>query len=224
MDVILQVSGLRFATGEGILVLDNISFGVPRDGAALVVGPPSAGKTVLLKLLLRELTPTGGQILMLGRNVARLSPAKVAQLRRRVGYMSEDPAILWNRSVLDNLEFKLRALATPPEEMPDLVSRALQLSGLHDEEQRLPEELSPLGQKQLALASAMVTEPSLLLCDDPLRDLGADGQEAMVELLHGVRSAGTALVVTARDGEPARSLVEAPPQGAEVRLRQEAVV
>ncbi len=224
MDVILQVSGLRFATGDGILVLDDVSFGVPRDGTALVVGPASSGKTVLLKLLLRELTPSGGQILMLGRNVARLSPTKVTQLRRRVGYMPEQPAILSHRTVLDNLEFKLRALATPLEEMPDLVNRALQLARLEEEDQSLAEELSPLQHKQLALASAMVTEPPLLLCDDPLRDLGTDGQETILELLHGVRSAGTALVLTARDSEPARSLVQVAPQGTVVRLRQEAVL
>ncbi|MFO8034454.1 MAG: ATP-binding cassette domain-containing protein [Candidatus Bipolaricaulota bacterium] len=224
MDVILQVSELKFATGEGVLILDRVSFGVTRDGVALLVGPASSGKTLLIKLLLREVSPTGGQILMLGRNVARLPSGKISQLRRRVGYMPETPPILWDRPVLENLEFKLRALATPREEMPDLITRAIQLAGLDGEEETMAAELPPLGQRQLALALAMSTEPPLLLSDDPLRELERGEQVAMVELLDGVRRAGTALVVTAREPEPARRLVESTPQGVLVRLRQEAVL
>ncbi len=224
MDVILQVSELRFATDDGVLILDQLSFGVTRDGAALLVGPPSSGKTLLLKLLLKEVSPTGGQILMLGRNVARLPAHKVSQLRRRVGYMPECPAVLERRSVVENLEFKLRALATPSEEMRDLVTRALQLANLDGLEETTAADLNPLGQRQLALALAMATEPPLLLCDAPLRNLGQSEQEVLVEVLDGVRKAGTALVVTSREAEPARRLVESAPQGSMLRLRQEAVL
>ncbi len=224
MDVILQVSELRFATSDGVLILDQVSFGIARDGVALLVGPPSSGKTLLIKLLLREASPTGGQILMLGRNVARLPARKVSQLRRRVGYMPEEPAVVGDRSVLENVEFKLRALATPREEMADLVTRATQLAGLDGQEETLAGELPPLEQRQLALALAMATEPPLLLCDAPLRELEHDDQETMLEILNGVRSAGTALVVTARTAEPARRLVELAAQGVVVRLRQEAVL
>lgn len=224
MDVILQVSELRFATDDGVLILDQLSFGVARDGAALLVGPPSSGKTLLLKLLLRDVSPTGGQILMLGRNVARLPARKVSLLRRRVGYMSEHPALMHERTVLENIEFKLRALAAPREEMPDLVTRALQLAGLDGREGTPAGELPPVEQRQLALALAMAMEPPLLLCDAPLHDLADGDEEVMLEILDGVRAAGTALVVTARTAEPARRLLEGAPQGVLVRLRQEAVL
>lgn len=224
MDVILQVSELKFSTDDGVLILDQVSFGVTRDGAALVVGPPSSGKTLLLRLLLKEVEPTGGQILMLGRNVARLPARKVSLLRRRVGYMPERPALLEDRSVRANIEFKLRALDTPMEEMVDLLTRATQLTGLDANEETPAQELTPLGRRQLALALSIATEPSLLLCDDPLRDLEREDQEALVEMLDGIRRAGTALVVTARNAEPGLRLVEWATHGTQVRLRQEAVL
>ncbi len=224
MDVILQVSELKFAIDDGVLVLDHVSFGVRREGAALLVGPPSSGKTLLLRLLLRELTPTGGQILLLGRNVARLSPHKVLQLRRRVGYMPENPAVIAARTVRDNLAFKLRALSIQSDEIPDLMARALELSGLEDAEDQHAAELDPLGQRQLALALALATEPPIVLCDDPLRDLPPEDQSAMVTFLEGVRRAGTALVMTSRRAEPLQSVLRTPPEGVLVSLRQEAVL
>ncbi len=224
MDVILQVSELKFATDDGVLILDHVSFGVPREGAALLVGPPSSGKTLLLRLLLRELPPSGGQILLLGRNVARLSAHKVLQLRRRVGYMPEYPAVIGGRTVRDNLAFKLRALGIHSDEIPDLSVRALQLSGLEDDQEQHAGDLSPLRERQLALALALATEPPIVLCDDPLRDLQPEDQPAMVALLERVRRAGTALVLTGRRAEPLLPVLHIPPEGVLVNLRQEAVL
>jgi len=199
MQVAIQVSELRFSTEDGVLVLDDLSFGVPRNAFVFVVGPPSSGKTLLLRLILRELSPSGGQILLVGRNVARLSPRKVAELRRRVGYVPERPAILTDRTVQGNLEFKLRALGFRGEELEEEMARALELAGLQGMETAVAGELGALDRARLALALALCPQPVVLLADDPFRDLSVPEQDALMSALFTVHRADTALLVTTRD-------------------------
>ncbi len=206
MDISLQVSELRFATDDGVVVLDQVSFGVLREGVAVVVGPPSSGKTLLLRLILRELPSTGGQILLLGRNVARLSPRKVAVLRRKVGYLPEEPVVLRSRTVRGNLEFKLKALGLADEDAEDRIARALELSELVHDVERPASELSALETRKLALGLALVTDPPLLLCDDPVRNLAAPEAQAMIDLLMHLQRAGIALVITTREAHVAAQI------------------
>ncbi|MCX7751065.1 MAG: ATP-binding cassette domain-containing protein [Candidatus Bipolaricaulota bacterium] len=205
MRVAIQVSELRYATEDGVLVLDGVSFGLPGDGFVFVVGPPSSGKTLLLELILREKFPSGGQILVLGRNMARLSPTRARALRRRIGYMPEEPVILEGRTVRGNLEFKLRALGISSREAREHLARALELAGLKGEEGRRASSLGALGQRRLLLALALCPEPAILLADDPFRGLEPGEQDELVALLQGVHEVGVAVLATCRDGSiPAR--------------------
>lgn len=201
MRVAIQISELRYATDDGVLVLDGLSFGVPGDGFVVVVGPPSSGKTLLLELILREKTPTSGQILVLGRNMARLSAARARELRRRIGYMPERSVILDGRSVRGNLEFKLRALGIRGAEAREHAARALELARLKGDEERPAAALDALGQRQLVLALALCPEPAILLGDDPFRGLTADDQDRLMGLLTAVNELGVAVLATARDPE-----------------------
>lgn len=201
MRVVIQVSELRFATDDGVLVLDNLSLGLPGDGFVFVVGPPSSGKTLLLELILREKTPTGGQILVLGRNMARLSPARARELRRRIGYMPEETIVLDRRSVQENLEFKLRAMGIGGSEAREHVARAVELAHLKGEEGLPTASLDELGQRKLILALALCPEPAVLLCDDPFRNLTMEGQDEFVGMLRAINEAGVAVLATTRDQE-----------------------
>lgn len=205
MRVAIQVSELRYATDDGVLVLDNLSLGLPGDGFVFVVGPPSSGKTLLLELILREKAPTGGQILVLGRNMARLSPARARDLRRRIGYIPEGPIVLGERSVHGNLEFKLRALGIRGPAAREHLARAVELAHLKGEARTTGAGLDELGQRKLVLALAICPEPDVLLCDDPFRGLGEDEQDEIVEMVEAINRAGVAVLATTRDPDlPAR--------------------
>jgi ABC-type multidrug transport system ATPase subunit len=205
MRIAIQVSELRYATDDGVLVLDGFSLGVPGDGFVFVVGPPSSGKTLLLELILREKVPTGGQILVLGRNMARLSPPRARELRRRIGYMPEGSVVLDRRSVEGNLEFKLRALAIGGAEAREHIARAVELAHLRGEEATPAAALDELGQRKLVLALALCPEPAVLLCDDPFRGLTTEGQDEFVAMLRALNEAGVAVLATTRDPDiPAR--------------------
>lgn len=190
---------MRFATEDGVFVLDSLSFGLPSDGFVFVVGPPASGKTLLLKLILREAVPTGGQILVLRRNMARLSPRRARELRRRIGYMPDPPHILTERSIQANLEFKLRALGFRGAEAGEHLARALEAAGLADRENLLASSLDELGKRRLALALAMCPEPAVLLCDDPFRALVPADQDELVRALLRINEWGVAVLATARD-------------------------
>lgn len=201
MRVAIQVSELRYATDDGVLVLDDLSFGVPGDGFVFVAGPPSSGKTLILDLILREKTPSGGQILVLGRNMARLSPARARELRRRIGFMPEQSVILDQRSVRGNLEFKLRVLGVSGPEAREHAARALELAHLKGQEETPAADLDEIGQRKLVLALALCPEPAVLLCDDPFRGLSTDDQDEFVGMLKATNELGLAVLATARDSE-----------------------
>lgn len=197
----IQVAELRFATEEGVLVFDGLSFGVPRDGFSWVVGPAGSGKTLLLRILLREARPKSGQILLLGRNILRISTKKFREVRRKVGYMPEEPNVLFGRTVLENLRFKLRALGVGGEAAKDAIDRALDLSGLCGREHEHPENLGTLELKALDLALALCPDCSVLLADDPLRHLTPEAQEEFISVLERVNQAGITILGTSRVDE-----------------------
>jgi cell division transport system ATP-binding protein len=220
MQIAVQVSELTFTTDEGVPVLEGFSLGVPRDGFVVVVGPPSSGKTLLLRLILRELPPTGGQILLVGRNVARLSPKKVAQLRRRVGYLPQPPVLLTDRTLEENLLFKLRPYGLEGKEREEELERALAITGLEARRTAPVAELTPLEARRAALAVAACPQPVVLLADDPFRDLSEADQDAVLETLFSIWQAGTALLVTAREDGVFHRRTPLPSQPKLVHLRQ----
>lgn len=182
-------------------MFDGLSLSVPRDGFVWVVGPPGSGKTLLLRILLREVRPQGGQILVLGRNIRRVSQKSFQAVRRRVGYVPENPPILSGRTVLEHLRFKLRALGMTGEEATDALHRALDLAELKGQEGVKAENLDALGVKRLSLALALCPQAVLLLCDDPLRGLAQNDQETLLGTLERVNQGGVTLLCTAREDE-----------------------
>ena len=109
MSLIIQVSELHFSSDDGIKVLEDIHLRVDRGELLFLVGPAAAGKSVLLGLLATQIPPQRGQILVHGRNIARLSRQKAFELRRRIGFLPQGFVPL-PKTVLDNVFFKLRTL------------------------------------------------------------------------------------------------------------------
>lgn len=182
--------------------MENLSFSVRRDGFVWVVGPPGSGKTLLLRILLREVRPQGGQILLLGRNILRLGSKKFHGLRKKVGYVSEEVHVLSVRTVLANLKFKLRALGVGEEAATEAIERALDLAELHGYENAYAKDLELLELKRLGLALALCPDASVLFVDDPLRGLRDSEQEALLSTLERINQAGVTILATSREAQP----------------------
>ncbi len=194
MPIMVQISELDVTTPEGRPLFRDLHFRLHRGEWACVVGPPGSGKTTLLKLLWGELRPDHGQILVDDRNVIRLSPARLRELRRRLGIVTAgwELRALARRPPLECVAFKLRALelARDGEEARARAREALQLVGLRDGDGQgrrvRVEHLEPLDRRRLQLALALSTDPVLLLLDDPLRDLDRGDRERFLGVLREI--------------------------------------
>ncbi len=192
----IQVSELHYSTEDGIKILEDVHLHVDRGESVALLGPPSSGKSLLLALLAAVIPPQRGQILVHGRNVARLSRRKILELQRRIGFYPQGFSPL-PRTVLGNVLFKLRVLGEVHDQAQEKAYVALEAVGMIREQATDAEELSPAERTKLGLALAVCNSPLLLLLDDPFAGLDPAEQEevgALVSRFHDGRS--TVVVAT----------------------------
>ncbi|MCR4403778.1 MAG: ATP-binding cassette domain-containing protein [Candidatus Acetothermia bacterium] len=204
MTLMIEVSELSFYTDEGRAVFEDVHLRVEWGEWLMLLGQPGAGKTVFLKLLWGELRPRRGQILVDERNVTRLSPARLYELRRSMGIVPDQPLNLNQPTVMASLVLKLRALGSPQDEAEQKSLETLQALQLSDLAGRPPQELSLLEQAQAKLALAVCNDPILLLADEPYRGLDEEGVLTILKLLDRLHDQRRlTMLVTAEEAGPA---------------------
>lgn len=203
----IQVSELSFASEDGIRVLEDVHLHVDQGQSVVLVGPASTGKTLLLGLLAALVPPQRGQILVNGRNVARLSRERALELRRRIGFLSQGYAPL-ARTVFENLIFKLRALGEDREDAEEKALVALETVGLIRERGTFAEDLPPVERIRLGLGLALCNSPLLLLLDEPYDGLDPDERESVGALLGKIHDGRVTVVVATRGPVPRTARVD----------------
>jgi cell division transport system ATP-binding protein len=163
------------------------------------IGPTGAGKSTIIKLLLREQTPTHGKVIVNGRDVAALHSWKVPSFRRSLGCVFQDFRLLPNRTAAENVAFALEVIGKSRNVSRRVVPEVLELVGLGGKENRLPTELSGGEQQRVAIARAFVNRPLVLLADEPTGNLDPDTSIEIMRLLDRINRTGTTVVMVTHD-------------------------
>ncbi|MCH2170032.1 cell division ATP-binding protein FtsE [Myxococcota bacterium] len=183
----------------GTYALQDVSLELARGEFVFLTGSSGAGKTTLLKLLFAAERPSEGQIVVLGRNIARLGDGAIPALRRRIGVVFQDFKLLPNRSVEHNVGMVLEVMGRPAKEVRARVFSILKQLGLQHRRHHHPLSLSGGEQQRVAIARALVNEPEILLADEPTGNLDPELTVDIMDLIASTASRGTAVVVATHE-------------------------
>jgi cell division transport system ATP-binding protein len=186
---------------RGVYALRDLSLKVDKGEFVFLTGPSGAGKSTLLRLLLREVLPSEGDILVSGRNLARMSASQVQAYRRSGGFVFQDFKLIPRMSVLENVGFVPRVQGAPPATQHRKTLQVLKWVGLQHRISAYPQELSGGEQQRIAIARALVSDPMLILADEPTGNLDPDLSLEVMNLFREVNARGTTVIVATHDRE-----------------------
>jgi cell division transport system ATP-binding protein len=185
------------------LALDGVDLALEPGQLTFLVGPSGAGKTTLLKLINREIRPSKGQVWVDGIAAHSLKASRVAELRRRVGVVFQDYKLLPRLTAIENVAFGLQVgdLRISDSEAKDRSLDALEAVGLGDRGASFPHQLSGGQQQRVAVARAMVTQPRVLIADEPTGNLDLETAWQVMDLLENIAAYGTTVLVATHNVE-----------------------
>jgi cell division transport system ATP-binding protein len=198
-DPLIRLFHVSKSYAAGSFALRDVSLEIQKGELVFLTGPSGAGKTTLMKLLFAAERASEGQILVLGRNVARVGERGIPKLRRRVGVVFQDFKLIASRTVEENVAVTLEVIGTPPREARARVFAMLKRVGLQHRRHHRPAALSGGEQQRVALARALVNEPAILLADEPTGNLDAELTLEIMDLIAGAASRGTTVLVASHD-------------------------
>ena len=195
----VQLQDVTVVYPGGNVGLDGVSLGVGRGEWIFLVGPTGCGKSTFMRLLLRELEPSRGRVLIAGRDIGELPRKRISKLRRNIGVVFQDFKLLPNRTVYDNVAYALQVIGAPKDNIRRKVPEILRLVGLSTKLYSYPDELSGGEQQRVSLARAFVNHPPLLLADEPTGNLDPDTSIGIMQLLYRMNQTGTTVMVATHD-------------------------
>ena len=184
-----------------VTALREVSFVIDKGEFVFVVGASGSGKSTIIRLLLKELEPSRGRIIVGGRDLARLRRSQVPLLRRNVGCVFQDFKLLPSRTAAENVAYALKVQGENANSIRRKVPEVMNMVGLSHKMNSLPDELSGGEQQRVSIARAFVNHPPLLVCDEPTGNLDPDTSVGIMQLLYRINRAGTTILMVTHDRE-----------------------
>jgi cell division transport system ATP-binding protein len=182
-----------------VVGMQDATFHIEKGEFVFLVGPSGSGKSTLIKLVLRQLEPQQGRILVAGRNLQTLRQSKVPLLRRNIGCVFQDFKLLPNKTVYENVAYALEVVGEHRRSVRRKVPEILNLVGLSEKMNSLPHEISGGEQQRVSVARAFVNHPPLLLADEPTGNIDPDTSTGIMQLLLRINRTGTTVVIATHD-------------------------
>ena len=189
---------------EGNDALKGVSMQIEDGEFCFLVGPSGSGKSTIIKLITGELKPTSGTVHVNGYSLERIRKREVPYLRRTIGVVFQDFRLIPKMTVYDNVAFAMRVVGAREREIRERVPYVLNLVGLSSKEHRHPGELSGGEQQRLAIARALINNPSTIIADEPTGNLDPQMSFEIMSLLQEINNLGTTMLVVTH----AKDLVE----------------
>ena len=189
---------------QGNKALNGVTMQIEDGEFCFLVGPSGSGKSTIIKLITGELQPTSGTVHVNGYSLERIRKREIPFLRRTVGVVFQDFRLINKMTVYENVAFAMRVIGAREREIRERVPYVLELVGLSDKEKRHPSELSGGEQQRLAIARALVNNPSMIIADEPTGNLDPQMSFEIMSLLQEINNLGTTMLVVTHE----RDLVE----------------
>ena len=187
--------------GPGLPAVNHVNLHIDKGEFVFIVGNSGSGKTTLVKLLMKELDSTSGQITVSGERLEGMKHRRVAKYRRKLGVVFQDFRLLKDRNVYENVAFAQRVIERPNRVIKKRVPEILTLVGLAEKYKSFPRELSGGEQQRVALARALVNRPNILLADEPTGNLDPKNSLEIMKLLEEINERGTTVLVVTHNRE-----------------------
>jgi cell division transport system ATP-binding protein len=186
---------------NGKVALSEVNVTIPRGDFVFLVGASGAGKTTFIRLLIRDVLPTAGRVVVTGRDLSRIRRREVPRLRRRIGIVFQDFRLLPTKTVYENVAFALEVTGAARGEIRRRVPMLLNLVGLHRHGEHLPTQLSGGEQQRVAIARALVHDPTILIADEPTGNLDPVTSWEIIQLLIQINAMGTTVLMATHNQE-----------------------
>lgn len=198
---IISLTNVCKAYSTGAPALKEVNLHISKGEFVFIVGDSGSGKSTLIKLLMRELTITSGEIKVMGYDLTRIKHRKIPKFRRNIGIVFQDFRLLKDRNVYENVAFAQRIIQKSNKEIRKNVPSILAVVGLAGKYKAKPRQLSGGEQQRVALARALVNEPAILLADEPTGNLDPKNSLEIMRLLEQINENGTTVLVVTHNKE-----------------------
>jgi cell division transport system ATP-binding protein len=198
---VVETRHLSKLYSRGVYALRDLTLTIDKGEFVFLTGPSGAGKSTFLRLLLREMLPSEGELRVGGRDLRTLGPSQVQSYRRTVGFIFQDFRLISRMTVFQNVAFVLRVLGVEDVVQQRKTFQVLKWVGLQHRMNAYPEELSGGEQQRIAIARALINDPQLVLADEPTGNLDPDLSLEIMNLFREINARGTTVLVATHDRE-----------------------
>ena len=197
----IEFHNICFTYPNGIKALEDINLYVEKGEFVFLVGSTGSGKSSILKMIYRELVPTGGDIYVNDRDITDMKRSEVPALRRTLGVVFQDFKLIPYKTVFENVAYALEVTGAPAKMIKSRVNHVLELVGLEGKAARFPHELSGGEQQRVSIARAIVNNPIILIADEPTGNLDPESSWDIMERLDKINSKGTTILMATHNRE-----------------------
>jgi len=179
--------------------LEDVTLTIDKGEFIFLVGPSGAGKSTLTKLIIREETATAGQIMVEGKNLARMKQWEIPYYRRNIGFVFQDFRLLMTRTVYENVAFAAESVEMTRTQIKQRLPMVLEMMGLESKRNSFPHQLSGGQQQRLGIARAMINNPTMIIADEPTGNLDPETSGEIMQIFNAINRRGTTVLIATHD-------------------------